>query len=283
MGSGKTIMQAALLAEMVSESKSNIRRGISPGHLPHPTKPAVVIFATIAERDSFYNLLRDYLVFDNDADIFCINDSLRFSKDLKREAVGGCYVALCCLAGIMSTFTDRGPNEKIQADLRLDAACRAVLQYAEHVDPTMVGRSMTHLLRMRVPLASRDLFVIPSMLLFSEFNASVDQMISMLSLCPMLDDIITTWGRTARWVIMDGADLGDVALRFATAFKGLDNAILHFSFAPPRTVKAIEMNRMEHWASKLDAAIVSGSSPIVITCDTVVAPTTDAGRNGLVI
>ena len=266
MGSGKTRLQAALLAEMVGVSKYNIRRGVSPGDLPHPTKPAVVVFATIAERDSFYNILRDYLVFDNDADIFCINDSLRFSKDLKRTAVDSCYVALCCLAGIMSTFTDRVTHQDIQAEL--DKTCATVQQY-EHVDPKFIGASMANLLRVRVPFRSRDLNVIPSMLLFSEFNANVDQMISMLSLCPMLDDIITTWGRTARWVLMDGADLGDVALRFALAFKGLDNTILHFSFAPPRTIKTIQMNRIEHWASKLDSAIVSGCSPIVITCDTV--------------
>ena len=268
MGSGKTILQAALLAEMVSESKSNIRRGICPGHLPHPTKPAIVIFATIAERDSFYNILRSYLVFDNDADIFCINDSLRFSRDCKRIAVESCYVALCCLAGIMSTFTDRVTNEDIQAEL--DRSC-ATVNHFEHVDPQFVGQSMAKLLRLRVPFRSRpgDLNVLPSMLLFSEFTASVDQMIGMLSLCPMLDDIIMTWGRTARWVLMDGADLGDSALRFASAFKGLDNVILHFNFAPPRTMKTIQMNRLNHWASKLDGAIASGSSPIVITCDTV--------------
>jgi hypothetical protein len=266
MGSGKTILQAALLAEMVAESKLNIRRGSTPGHLPHPTKPAIVIFATIAERDSFYEILRHYLVFDNDSDIFCINDSLRFSKDLKHTAVDSCYVALCCLAGIMSTFTDRVTNEDIQAEL--DRSCATVKQF-EHADPKFVGASMSTLLRLRVPFRSRDLNVMPSMLIFSEFNASVDQMIGMLSLCPMLDDIITTWGRTARWVLLDGSDIGDVALRFASAFKGLNNVILHFNFAPPRTIKTIQMNRLGHFAAKLDAAVTSGRSPIVITCDTV--------------
>ena len=266
MGSGKTILQAGLISEMVEKSKVLIRAGQSPGHLPHPTKPAVVIFATIAERDSFYELLRGFLVFDADSDIFCINDSLRFSRDLRRFAIEGAYVCLVCVAGIISTFTDRASNEDLQGEL--DRSC-ASIQAGEHVDPRLVGLSMAKLLRLRTPFRSRDLHVIPSMLFFSEFNAIVDQMISMLSLCPILDDIITTWGRTARWVFMDGSDLGDISLRFAAAFKGLSNVVLHFNFAPPRTLKTIQMNDLDAWIGKLDAAIQSGVSPIVITCDTV--------------
>ena len=274
MGSGKTILQAGLVAEMVTLSKEKIARGQSPGHLPYPGHPAVFVFATIAERDAFYTLLHREVKWDSaindtvsvfeDADVFCINDSLRFSRDLKKFAVEGCYVALVCLAGIIPTFTSRVSCASVQADL--DTACSRVVAME---DASQIGTLMTNVLRARTPFRSRDLLVMPSMLFFSEFNATVDQLIHMLALDPSLDDIIMTWGRTARFVIFDGADLGDVAIRYAASFKGLSSTFLRWSYAPPRTQKTITVSNIGQFVAGLDSAIQSGLSPIVLTFDTV--------------
>ena len=265
-GSGKTIMQQRLIAELVERAKARIVAGThSMTHLPHPGAPVVVLLPTMAERDAFAALLAQYPVFDNVEDIFVITESFRKNRALKADAIGKCYVLVSCLAGVLGTCSTKVNNDAAQASL--DALS------ARMADGTCltseVGQLMTSLLRAKVPTqARRDLLIAPVALIISEFNASMAQLTQMLKMCPTLNDILMLWSRTADLVVLDGTDLGDEAVVWAANTKGLHNTRLWCCYAPPLTRKTIQLEPPLTFFDGLDSALKSGEL-VVINCDTV--------------
>jgi hypothetical protein len=267
MGSGKTRLQLHLLAELVTKAKSRIQSGapFDTMQLPYPTQPAVVVVATIAEREAFADLLRAFPCFDCIEDIFVITESFRASPGMKAAALNHCFVIVTCLAGIPGVCSSTANHEASQK--RFDAASAKLAD--GNCPEWEVGTIMTELLRSTLPTnIRRDLHVMPSLLMISEFNACISQLTDMLKLSPILSDILSMWSRTARWVILDGADIGDEAVRFASASKGLHRTYLHFCFAPPQSVKTVQFEEGSTFFRGLDLALTSGEL-VVINCDTV--------------